>query len=76
MMASAAGVSSAPKTPCSARKATRASIVGATAQSTETTPKPATPMRKTRRSPKRSPSDPPTRMSEPRKSRYELTTHC
>ena len=69
MIASAVGVSSAPKRPCSARAATSASIVGAIAHSTDTTPKPATPMRKTRRSPNRSPSEPPMRMNEPRKSR-------
>ena len=43
--ASALGVSSAPKTPCSARPATSTSIDGASAQMTLTTPKPATPMR-------------------------------
>ncbi len=49
--ASALGVSSAPNTPCSARPATSTSIVGASAQSTETTPKPPTPSAKILRSP-------------------------
>jgi hypothetical protein len=51
MTASALGVSSAPNTPCSARPATSTSIDGATAQITLTTPKPATPSVKMRRSP-------------------------
>ena len=41
MIASAAGVSSAPKTPCSARATTSTSMVGAIAHSAETAPKPA-----------------------------------
>ena len=49
--ASEAGVSSALATPCSARAATSVSIVGATAQSSDATPKPATPSEKMRRSP-------------------------
>src|SRR5918992_1157653 len=48
--ASAAGVSSAPETPCSARAATSVSIVGASAQNSEVPPKPATPAMNTRRS--------------------------
>jgi len=66
MMARAAGVSSAPEMPWSARAAISTSMVGATAQSTDVTAKPLTPTTKTRRSPKRSPSEPPTRMSEAR----------
>ena len=62
--ASAAGVSSAPATPCSARPTTSTSIVGASAHRIEVTPKPPTPSEKTRRSPKMSPSEPPTRISE------------
>ena len=65
MTASALGVSSAPNTPCSARAATRTSMVGAAAQSMEATPKPPTPKLNTRRSPNTSPSEPPTRISEP-----------
>jgi uncharacterized protein (DUF1499 family) len=67
--ARALGVSSAPNTPCSARPMTSTSMVGATAHSTETMPKPATPSEKIRRSPKMSPSEPPTRISEPSVSR-------
>ena len=40
MIASELGVSSAPATPCSARAAISVSIVGASAQSDERTPKP------------------------------------
>jgi hypothetical protein len=76
MMASALGVSSAPKTPWSARAAMSTSIVGAIAQTMLTTPKPTTPIVKTRRSPKRSPSEPPMRISDPSVSMYALETHC
>ena len=65
MTARALGVSSAPKTPCSARAATSTSIVGASAHSSDATPKPATPSENTRRSPYTSPSEPPTRISDP-----------
>src|SRR3954466_10699229 len=76
MTASALGVSIAPNRPCSARPATSTPIVGATAQTSDIAPKPATPSEKTRRSPNTSPSRPPTRISEPSTSRYALTTHC
>src|SRR3954454_3207230 len=76
MTASALGVSSAPNMPCSARPPTSTSIDGATAQSSDVTPKPATPSEKTRRSPNTSPSRPPTRISEPSTRRYAFTTHC
>ena len=69
MTASALGASSAPARPWSARAATSVPIVGATAQSSEVTPNPPTPSAKIRRSPNRSPSEPPTRMSEPSTSR-------
>ena len=49
--ASALGVSSAPKTPCSARPTTSTSIEGASAQMTLTAPNPTTPIVKIRRSP-------------------------
>ena len=62
--ASAAGVSSAPESPCSARAATSASIVGAIAHSTEVTPNPITPATNTRRSPITSPSEPPISRNE------------
>jgi hypothetical protein len=64
MTASAAGVSSAPNTPWSARASTSSSIVGATAQKSDVMPKPATPAMYIRRSPNRSPSEPPIRISE------------
>ena len=51
MIASEAGVSSAPETPCSARATTSSSTVGASEHSSEATPKPATPSVNTRRSP-------------------------
>ena len=76
MSASALGVSSAPNAPCSARPAISNSMLGATAHSTDTTPNPPTPIENTRRSPKRSPSEPPTRISEPSVSRYAFETHC
>ena len=63
-MASAAGVSTAPNTPWSARATTSSSIVGATAQNTDVTPNPTTPSMNTRRAPKMSPSEPPIRISE------------
>jgi hypothetical protein len=63
--ASAAGVSAAPATPWSARPAISTSIEGATAQITEVAPNATTPDRKTRRSPKMSPSEPPMRRSDP-----------
>jgi hypothetical protein len=62
--ASAAGVSSAPVTPCSARAATRTSMLGASAHTSEVTPKPSTPAVNIRRSPKMSPSEPPISSSE------------
>jgi hypothetical protein len=74
--ASELGVSKAPATPWSARNAISSPIEGATAHSREHTPKPATPRLNTRRSPKMSPSDPPSRISEPRVNRYALLTHC
>src|SRR3954449_12931997 len=53
-----------------------AGAFGAIAHSSEAPAKLATPIAKTRDSPKMSPSDPPTRMSDPSVSRYALTTHC
>ena len=67
--ASAAGVSSAPDRPCSARASTSSSIVGASAHSSEVTPKPAIPATNTRRSPITSPSEPPISRNELRVSR-------
>ena len=67
--ASELGTSSAPAIPCTARAATSGPIDGASAHASDATPKPATPIAKIRRSPYRSPSDPPTRISEPSVSR-------
>ncbi len=64
MIASAAGLSSAPETPWRARAPMRKRMLGASAQSTEVTPNPTTPITKIRRSPKRSPNEPPMRMSD------------
>ena len=69
MTASELGVSSAPAAPCRARAAISTSIVGASAQATERTPNAATPRAKMRRSPKMSPSEPPTRISDASASR-------
>ena len=63
--ASAAGVARAPATPWSARPATSSSMVGASAQNSEVTPKAPTRRANTRRSPKRSPSEPPISSREP-----------
>src|SRR3954453_16425447 len=53
-----------------------AGAFGAIAHSSEAPAKLATPIAKTRDSPKMSPSDPPTRMSDPSVTRYALTPHC
>ena len=74
--ARALGVRSAPNPPCRARQATNTSMLGAIAQRSETMPNPATPMENTRRSPNTSPSEPPTRISDPSARRYAFETHC
>ena len=74
--ASEAGVRSAPATPCRPRKTISVFEFGATAQSADATPNVATPSLNTRTSPKMSPSEPPTRISEPSVSRYASTIHC
>ena len=51
MIASEAGVSSAPNTPCRPRASTSSSTLGASAHPSEAAPKPATPIENTRRSP-------------------------
>src|SRR5580704_7423904 len=51
-------------------------MLGATAAANDATPKNETPSAKILRSPNRSPSEPPTRISEPSVNRYPLTTHC
>jgi hypothetical protein len=65
MMARLLGTSSAPPTPCTIRAATSTVMVGASPQATEAAVKMTTPKAKTRRRPKRSPVDPPTRTSAP-----------
>ncbi len=67
--ASDAGVRSAPAMPWTPRKTMSVVESGAAAQSTDATPKLATPSVNIRTSPKMSPSEPPTRMSEPSVSR-------
>jgi len=62
-------VSSALAMPCSARAPIRKPIDGEIAHSSEAAPKPVTPIAKMRRSPNRSPSEPPTRISDPSVSR-------
>jgi hypothetical protein len=63
MMASAEGVSMAPETPCSARATISTPIVGEAAHRADPIPNPATPAVNTRRSPRRSVSEPASRMS-------------
>jgi large subunit ribosomal protein L1 len=76
MIARALGVRRAPNAPCNARPPIRNSMLGESAHKSETRPKPPTPIENTRRSPKRSPSEPPTRISDPSVSRYAFDTHC
>ena len=68
-MARLPGVSSAPPTPWATRAATSTAIVGATAQSSDAMAKTTTPAWKIRLRPKRSPSDPPSRISDETTSR-------
>jgi hypothetical protein len=58
------GTSSAAPTPCSARIAISQWTVGDSAQAMDAAAKTATPSRKMRRRPKRSPSAPPTSSRE------------
>ena len=51
MIASELGVTRAPAAPCNARAAIRTSIVGASAHTSERTPKAETPAKNTRRTP-------------------------
>jgi len=51
--------------PCTPRAAIRRFDEGASAHRTDATPNPPTPSAKIRRSPYRSPSEPPTRISDP-----------
>jgi hypothetical protein len=76
MTASPEGVRIAPATPCSPRATISVGPSGAAPQARERMPKATMPARKTRRAPKRSPSEPPTSSSDPSVSRYASTTHC
>ncbi len=67
--ASVLGTSSAPKVPWTARAPIRKLLLGATAHSSEQTPKPTRPIANTRRRPNRSPSEPPISKSEESVSR-------
>ena len=67
--ASPDGVSSAPVTPCRPRATISVFPSGAAAHATDIAPKLRIPIRKTRFAPKRSLSEPPTRISEPSVSR-------
>ena len=69
MIARVLGTSSAPAMPWSPRAKISALPLGATAHNSEQTPKAAIPIVKIRLRPKRSPSDPPTRMNALRVSR-------
>ncbi len=66
--ASDPGVSSAPPMPCSARAPISTSIEGANPHSAEASANQTTPIRKIRRRPNRSPSEPPSRMNPARVS--------
>src|SRR3954462_3075530 len=72
---SAAGASSAPKTPCDARALTSTPKLPAAPPIAEATAKPIRPAMKVRLRPKRSPMRPPSRSSEPNASAYAVTTH-
>jgi hypothetical protein len=63
------GTSSAPAIPWSPRATISISASGATAHSVDVSPNPASPHTNTRRRPRMSPSDPPTRISAPSVSR-------
>ena len=63
MIASEPGVSSAPPTPCSTLAAMSTPMPGARPHSAEDSANHTTPMRNTRRRPRRSPSEPPSRIS-------------
>ena len=76
MIASDPGVSSAPPMPCTTRAAISTRTFGARPHSSEAAANQVTPIRNTRRRPNRSPSEPPSRISEARLSEYPLTVHC
>ena len=63
------GTSSAPAMPCSPRATISGTASGAIAHRADVSPKPTSPHTNTRRRPRMSPSEPPTRISEPSVSR-------
>ena len=75
MIARLPGTSNAAPMPCSARPTMRTSDVGAKPQTTDAAVNETTPNEKHSPRPSWSPSEPPTRMSAPRKSAYASTTH-
>ncbi len=76
MIARLPGTSSAPPIPCSARATMSTSVFGAAPQITEAAVNDSSPKTKTRRRPKRSPSEPPRMIRAPRVSRYASVIHC
>jgi hypothetical protein len=76
MMARLPGVSSAPPSPCTARATTSASRDGASPHAIDARANTTVPMANTRRRPKWSPSDPPTRINAASIRLYASTTHC
>src|SRR6266487_2619413 len=70
------GTSSAPPIPCRERAIINCRILGDRPHQIEASAKTVMPIAKTRRRPKVSPRDPPTRMREARKSEYASITHC
>jgi hypothetical protein len=70
------GMTSAAAAPCTARQAINTETSGASAQPTEATPNPATPIRKTRLRPAMSPSRPPVISSSANGSVYAAPSHC
>lgn len=63
--ASELGTRNAPAAPCTARKPTTSSTVGARAMAVEATANPTRPTRSTRARPSESLTEPATRISEP-----------
>lgn len=76
MSAREPGVSSAPPMPCRARAAISTPAFGASPHSSEAEANHMTPRTNTLRRPKRSPSEPPSRISPASVSMYAFTVHC
>ena len=73
---SAAGASSAPPSPCNARKPTSEPDDQAKPLSRELAAKRASPATNMRRRPSRSASRPPSSSAPPKKMAYAVITHC